>query len=242
LALVTVSCLGSDFADSVEGAWQMTSGTLDGEEIPLLDSHPITITFEGDQVSETASCNGYGGAYELSGASITWGNPTMTEMACFPEETMRAEAMFADAIIRIETVTVDEGLTLTGYGVELVFEGLDPVPDSELTGTMWVLNGLIQGDAVSPPVSTTGAYVVFDDDGSLEGDTGCRPFSGHYTISGAEVVVTDLAADGHECEPGLAEQDSHFISAIEGGFRVEIVEDTLTTRARGDEGLSFVAG
>jgi heat shock protein HslJ len=126
IALVATACLGSDFADSVEGSWQMTSGTIDGEEIPLLDSHPVTITFEGDQVSGTAACNGYGGTFDLDGSEITINELAMTEMACVPEEIMETEAMFATAISRVETVAFDDQMTLSGEGVQLVFESLDP--------------------------------------------------------------------------------------------------------------------
>lgn len=125
IAMLATACLGSDFADSVEGSWQMTSGTVDGEDIPLLESHPITITFEGEQVSGTAACNGYGGTFELNGSEIAVGGLAMTEMACFPEETMEAEAMFATAISRVETVAIDDQMTLSGEGVELVFEALE---------------------------------------------------------------------------------------------------------------------
>jgi heat shock protein HslJ len=64
IALTSAACLGPGSTDSVEGPWQLTTGTVDGEEIPILESHPITIVFEGDQVSGTASCNGYGGTYD----------------------------------------------------------------------------------------------------------------------------------------------------------------------------------
>lgn len=241
LTLLTSACLGSDFADSVEGPWQMTTGTVEGEEIPLLASHPITIDFEGDQVTGTAACNGYGGTFELNGSEISIGALSMTEMACFPEEAMRAEAMFAEAIPRVDTVELDDGLTLTGPGVELVFEALEPVPDAELTGVVWVLDGLIEGDAVSTPVPDTRATIELSSDGTASGDTGCRPFSGRYIISGAEVIMTELAADGHECEPDLTDQDNLFFSVVGDGFRVEIGGGRLTMWSRGDEGLTFVA-
>lgn len=125
LALISTACLGSDFADSVEGSWQMSSGTVDGEEIPIVDTHPITITFEEGQVSGTASCNGYGGTYEIEGSTITFSDLTMTEMACTPEETMQAEGMFATSITRVDSVSLDGYLTLSGDGVEMVFEGLE---------------------------------------------------------------------------------------------------------------------
>lgn len=241
LTIVSVACLGTDFAASVEGPWQMTAGTVDGEEIPLLDSHPITINFEDGEVHGTAACNGYSGTFQLSASEI-FSSLGMTEMACSPEETMEAEAMFAAGITRVDTVEVDGQLTLSGDDVEMVFEPLEPVPDAGLTGTRWVLDGLIQGDTVSTPVLDTEAFIQLFEDNTLVGDTGCRPFSGQYTISGAEVVVTELAADGHQCEDPLADQDNRFISAIEGGFRVEIEEGRLTTWGQGDEGLTFIAG
>jgi heat shock protein HslJ len=241
LVMISTACLGSDFADSVEGSWQMTSGTVDGNQIPIVDTHPISIAFDQDEVSGTASCNGYGGTYELDGSTITFRDLAMTEMACSPEETMQAEAMFATALTRVDSVSLDGELTLSGDGVEMVFDALEPVPESELTNTVWVLDGLIQGESVSSPVSETGATIEFSSDGSAQGDTGCRPFSGRYTVSGAEVIMTELAADGQECEPAMASQDSLFLTVIGDGFRVEIEEDRLTTWIPGAEGLTFVA-
>lgn len=241
VAITLVACLGSDFANSVDGSWQLTRGTVDGEAIPILESHPITITFEEDQIGGTASCNSYGGTYELDGPTITFGSLAMTEMACMPEETMAAEQLFGSALTMVETVGLDGNLTLSGPGVELVFEPLEPVPDSELTNAVWALDGLIEGDAVSTPVLDSRATIEFFTDGSVLGDTGCRTFSGQYQVNGAEVVLTELATEGHECEPALEDQDNRMISALEGGFRVEIDGDRLTTWAQGDEGLTFTA-
>jgi heat shock protein HslJ len=234
-----VACLGSDFADSVEGSWQMTSGTVGGEEISLVSSHPITITFEGDQVSGTASCNGYGGTFQLSGSEISFGNLAMTEMACFPEETMQAEALFAEGLTMVDAIAVDEVLTLSGDGVEMEFERLEPVPEADLTNTVWVLDGLISGDAVSS-VSGERATLELFTDGSILGGTGCRLLQGQYTISGPEVVFTEFSAEG-ECDPALTDQDNHVVSVLGDGFRVEIDGQRLTVWSAGDEGLSYRA-
>lgn len=241
LALVTAACLGSDFADSLQGSWELASGTVDGEEIPLLDSHPITIQFDGDQVRGTAACNTYFGGYEVSRSRISFDALALTEMGCFPDQVMRAEAMYADAISRVESVSLDGDLTLSGEGVELVFDASDPAPDAELNGTVWALDSLVRGDSVSTPVSGSRATIEFFSDGSVLGDTGCRPFSGQYTVSGREVVVTEITADGHECEPGYADQDQHFLDAIGDGFRVDIDGRRLTVWGRGDIGLVFIS-
>ncbi len=72
------------------------------------------------------------------------------------------------------------------------------------------------------------------------GSTGCRGLTGQWTISGSEVVMTELGASG-DCSSELAAQDSHVISSLEGGFRVEIDGERLTTWSRGDEGLTYKA-
>lgn len=239
IGLLSAACLGSDFADSVEGSWQMTTGTVDGEAIPLIESHPITMTFEDGQVNGTASCNGYGGSYELSGSSITFGNLAMTEMACLPEETMEAEAVFAEALTRVDSISLDGTLMLSGDGVEMSFEALEPVPEAELTNTVWVLDGLISGDAVSS-VSGERATLELFSDGSVLGGSGCRLLRGQYTITGAEVSFTEFSAEG-ECEPSLAAQDSHVVTVLGDGFRVETDGQRLTLWSMGDEGLSYHA-
>lgn len=128
LALALVGCLGSDFADSLDGSWELISGSVDGEEIQVTEDHPITITFDGGRVSGAAPCNSYAGTFELSGSEITVGDLAMTEMACLPPETMEAESMYADALTRVDSVSIDEGLALSGDGVDLNFESLGPIP------------------------------------------------------------------------------------------------------------------
>ena len=123
LALTITACLGSDFSDSLEGSWQLTSGTVDGADVPILENHAITIDFEGDQVSGVAACNSFSGSFTRDGTSIEFGNIAMTEMACIdPPEAMEAEAAFVAGLLAVDTVNIDDGLTLSGAGVELVFE------------------------------------------------------------------------------------------------------------------------
>lgn len=239
LALSTVACLGSDFADSLEGSWQLTSGTVDGEPIPILDSHPITIVFDGEQVSGTASCNGYGGTYDLSGSAISFGDLAMTEMACDPPETMEAEARYAQGLMAATTVAIDGDLILTGPDVELIFTALEPVPDAELTNTVWVLDGLVANDAVSSVAGET-ATLEFFTDGSILGTTGCRSFAGQYVVAGAEVEVTDLAADASECDPTLTAQDDHVLTTLGDGFTVDVEGNRLLVDS-GDLGLTYLA-
>lgn len=242
IGLALVACLGSDFSDSVKGTWRMTSGVVDGKDIPVLDDHPITIGFKDDGVvTGTAACNSYSGTFQLSGSGIRFDGLAMTEMACSPEHVMRAESMYADAITRVDKATLDNGLILSSEGVELVFEALEPAPDAELTNTVWVLDAMIQDDAVATPALDTRASLEFFTDGSMLGDTGCRPFAGRYTVAGAEVLLTEMTADGHQCEPELSEQDSHFLAVLGDRFTFRIEGDRLSLSGDGNVGLAFLS-
>lgn len=220
------------FGLDVFGSWELVSGEADGKPIPMLDSHPITIEISEDGAGGTAACNQYFGT-----PSDGFGQ---TEMACFPQEVMDSESAFLAALARVTESGAGEQLVLTGDGVELVFKPLAPVPEADLLNTVWVLESLTQGDAVSSIVADTRATLELFSDGSFIGSTGCRTIAGSYQISGAEVVFTNWGADG-ECPADLAEQDGRVISALEGGFRVEIESDRMTTWVHGDEGLVYRA-
>jgi heat shock protein HslJ len=248
LGLTLIACAEGDGApadpptsDPTASAWELESGALDGSPIPILGSHPITLSFTEDGAGGTAACNGYGGSYSISGNELTLSEVFQTEMACMPEETMESEQKYLEALGRVAKFTMTEvTLTLVGEGVELRYVLLPRVPTSELTGTVWVLDGLVGGDAVSSVGGERATLELFSD-GSLLGSTGCRSLNGSYTISGAEVRLTDLAVEG-ECPAGLQQQDDQVVTVLGDGFRATVDGQTLTLTIAGDEGLIYKAG
>lgn len=242
-ALITSSCIGTDFSDSLDGSWQLEAGTLEGEAITTIESHPVTMTLGNGEISGTAACNGFGGEYEVSGSTFSIsGGLAVTEMACHPPAVMESERMFLLALTTVDEVLLTNmGLLLRGADTELGFSAIEPAPASELTGTVWVLEGLGDGEAVSSMAAGSDrATLELFTDGSFIGSTGCRTISGTYLVTGAEVQFTNFRADG-DCEDDLSAQDRHVISALEGGIRVEIEGDRMTTSASRDEGLVYRA-
>jgi len=238
LAMSVTACLGNDFEASLNGSWQLVSGEVDGTPVPVIETHPITLTIGEDAVGGTAACNSY---FYAGSLPVSEGQGFgVTEMACAPPETMEAEALYLQGLSEIDSIEHGSpNLTLTGPSVTLEFEPLDPVPTADLLGTVWVLDGLVQGESVSS-VSGERATLELFTDGSFIGSTGCRSIVGSYIVYGAEVQFTNFGANG-ECSAELAEQDGRVISALEGGFRVEIEGDRMTTWVAGDEGLIYRA-
>jgi len=227
-------------SDPTRSAWELESGTLDDGPISIVVGHPITLSFTEDSAGGTAACNGYGGAYTISGLELTFAPPAVTEMACMPEEVMESEARYLAALVRVSNFSMaEEKLTLTGEGVELIFAELPPVPTAELTDTVWVLDSLVDDDAVSSVMGDRATLELFTD-GSVIGSTGCRTFTGRYSISGADVVLTDLSLQG-ECPAELQDQDDQVVTVLGDGFRVETEGEILTVSPGKDQGLIYTA-
>ena len=111
-------------SDPTESAWVLQSGTLEGAAIPIVDDHPITLTFDPDleEAGGVSACNNYFGGYTISGAEISFSDLGQTMMACEPEEVMDSETKYLRAMALVGGFTATEDtLTLTGDGVELVF-------------------------------------------------------------------------------------------------------------------------
>jgi heat shock protein HslJ len=235
LILVAACDLAGPAVD-ITGDWRLTGGTRAGEPIPLVVAAPITMRIDGDEIGGTAACNHYGGEVSINGNRITVGSLMVTEMACDPA-VMESESAYLAAIAEVDRFERrGNALTLSGEAVELTYAFVPPTADASLTGPAWLLDGLIEGDAVS---STMGdpATLELRDDGTLTGGTGCRTFDGRYTASDDGVSVSDLVNTDQAC-PGLERQDEHVLEVIADGFSYEISGDRLTL-TDGDLGLVY---
>ena len=125
LALTLTACAEPSeqaATDPTEFAWVLESGTVNGEPVPMVDTHPITLVFEEEEAGGTSACNQYFGAYTISGAELSFGDMAQTMMACMPDEVMDSESRYLEALGLVETFNATaDTLTLTGEGVELVF-------------------------------------------------------------------------------------------------------------------------
>ncbi len=220
------------------GAWELTNGTVDGRAIPNVEGYRISLVMEGGSLSGTAACNGYGGDYTVDGGTVRIANLGATDMGCLPE-VMEAEARYLERFHDLDGMVVNgDELVLTGPGVELRYRRLPPVPTAALIGRRWVLESVVEGDAVSAAVGEPATLELFED-GSLSGSTGCRTLDGDYRITGDEVFFWQFGADG-ECGRAVERQDNQVVTVLGDGFTVTIPGDrTMTATSSGGEALIF---
>lgn len=255
LSLLPVACSGPDAPArdgdptprsggrdvDAEGVWAFESGEGPSGEIEPSPRSPITMEIDAAKVRGSAGCNSYGGSVSIDGESFEAGGLALTEIAC-PPELAEAEERFVEAIGAVDTISIDgERLTLTGPDTALVFRLVPPIDPKPLTGTVWILDSLVEGAASSSPVaSAEPARLLLKPGGTFEGTTGCRSFSGTWTTSGDVVAVTQMVFEG-DCTSGR-DQDAHVAAALGTGFRAERDGDRLTvTSEKGGFGLVYRA-
>ena len=120
-ALVTGCSSATTDEIDMTGNWQLVSGSVDGQDIPLIDGSPVSLKVTGTEIGGSSACNSYGGQFILDGSSISIGDLSTTLMMCTPD-VMDVEIPYTAALSEVDTVALEGGqLVLTGPGIELTF-------------------------------------------------------------------------------------------------------------------------
>lgn len=219
------------------GGWVLQSGTVNGEVLVLVPGYDATLDIEADgTIGGTASCNGYGGSADISGGSFTVGEYMQTEMGCEPGP-MALESQFLTGLgLASNHEVVDGELRIFGDQVQMRFASVAPISASELVGTEWVMDTLIDGETATSVRSNP--TLVLNEDGSFTGSTGCRTLTGTWQLDDLGLQFPSMAADG-ECDADLVDQDGFVVSALEGPNTVEIDGPRLTLTSSGQQGLGY---
>lgn len=227
--------------EPIDGSWQLTSGAVDGRQIPILDDHPITLTFRGAEIGGTAACNNYGARVRVADGALRIEEVGLTAMACAPPEAMEAEAVYLEALSRVTAFQRrGDELVAVGDAVDLVYEALPAPPTTDLVDTSWVLDTLVTGEVAAAPVGEP-ATLEIRSDGSFSGSTGCRSFAGRWVENANRIDTPEWGLQG-ECPAGLARQDSHVVSVIGDGFVPTVEGDRLTIADPNGDALVYRAG
>jgi heat shock protein HslJ len=237
--LVVAGCAtATGAAPEVTGEWELVEFSQDGAVVPGPVGVRATLTVADGELSGTSFCNSYSGTYRLDGDELTVSGLGGTEMGCAPE-LMDAESAYLGALGAVDRAATTDGyLVLSGADAELRFRPMPTVPESDVAGTRWILETLLDGEIAS---STTGLPAVLElaDDGTLTASTGCRALTGRWTLDGDVVRVAGVAPAEATCDQDVAAQDEQVTAVLSEDFRVSVTEDSLAVTGHGGLGLVY---
>lgn len=244
VAAVTAGCgdrAGTADAGDVdlEGSWHLVTGN-DAQGAFDLAGRDVTLVVEGGEVSGTSACNHYFGNVTVDDETVAFGGLGGTEMGCDPP-VMDLEQRYLTALAAVDQgVRTRDDLTLVGPDISLDLALDPPVEDEALTGTVWRLMSLIEGETVSSVLGD--GKLVLGDEGTFEGSSGCRDLRGEYTLDGTTVSVGTLETGSGSCPPDLRRQHRHVVEVLEGGFTATVDGTRLTLIGQAGNGLDLTAG
>ena len=223
-----------------------------GQPRDLVPGTRIEVTFREDgRLGARAGCNSIDGTPTITAERITLADGAITEMACSPAHTEQ-DSWLHDLFSGGLTYALDgDRLTLTAdtTTIELVDREIAE-PDRPLEATVWTLDGMIDGDAVSSVPGDIAATVTFDPDAgtvAVEG-TGCNGGGGDYTpaadpdASTGELTVGPLAWTRMACGEPSASVEAALGAVLDGTISYQVEAATLVLSHPGGQGLTLRAG
>lgn len=140
--------LGAELAAAQDGAellrrepWQLeTFGPLDAPEVAKTE-RPATLSFEAERVSGFSGCNNFGGAYQATADTISFGPLISTLAACTDDVLTRQEREIYSALTGTVAYTIANGRLRISYdeGRKQLTYRAESVPASVVDGTVTYL-------------------------------------------------------------------------------------------------------
>ena len=246
LTIATVTILGacsSAGAPASPSASAPTPGlagrtflSTDVRGVTLVPGSRVTLTFGDDgSLGTGAGCNSMGGAYAIDGDRLTTGQMMTTEMGC-AEPLMKQDAwlstFLSDVTFTLEgdTLTLDDGtVTVTLLDQKVA------TPDQPIEGTLWVVDGIVTGEAVSGVLTgvTASLRIV---DGQAEVRFGCNTGGGPVEVTPDTLTFGPMTSTKMACEPNAMAMEAAVAAVVQATVPYSIDADTLTLDA-GANGL-----
>ena len=205
----------------------------------LVPGSVVRLSFQDGQIGATGGCNSMGGPYAIDGDRLVVSQLAMTEMACAPD--LMDQDQWLAGLLDGATIAL-EGDTLTLAKNETRLSLLDREvadPDRPLTGTRWIVDGLVSADAVSSvPVGVVAALTF--EAGRVDVEAGCNQGGGSATVTDTTVTFGPIALTKMACEGGAMEVE-RAVSAVLSGEVLYTIEAGTLTLDGGAAGLTLRA-
>ncbi len=233
----------SELSSLLAGRTFLSTG-LDGHT--LVEGTQIALSFEHTSMSASAGCNQLGGTMSIDGDTLVVGDMMQTEMGC--EEALMEQDTWLGSLLQARPTLSLDGDTLSVTSADSTVTLVDREvadPDLPLVGTTWVVDGLIDGDAISSvPKNTEASMTITDGQATLH--TGCNTGDALIEISDSTITFEPVEITAMACEPDAMRLEAAVTNALRGEVSYSIEAGRLTLLVVDDDGetlgLTMIAG
>ncbi|MHB8958056.1 MAG: META domain-containing protein [Candidatus Limnocylindrales bacterium] len=191
----------------------------------LVAGTKVTLTFRDATLSASAGCNSMSGEYHIVGSTLSVGSLATTEMGC-QQDLMAQDAWLAELLPGATVQLGSTSLTVTKGGVALEFVDRQTT-NLPLEATMWTVDGLVSGDAVSSvPQGVAATLVIRGREAQVY--TGCNWASVAVTVADGTIAFSPMSMTARGCTGGATPVEQAVMAALEGVQPYVIAGDSLT--------------
>lgn len=197
----------------------------------VLPEVEITALFLDGHVNGLAGCNTYFGSYNTNLDQLAFTEVVSTGMTCDDMAgVMDQENEFLSALAESTTFKLtDSKMEIIGFDGEpvLIFSRSAPSP---LQGTLWLLDYYAGSDGeIFSLIPGTEISIVFNDDNTLYGSSGCNNYSSTYSIEDDNISINEIITTRMYCSDpdGTMDQELGFQTALNSATSYHIEENTL---------------
>lgn len=206
---------------------------------PMLRNTAITLSFDGNgQAGGSGGCNSYGGSYTIDGKRLQFSDVFSTLMACLSDEVMQQEVDYLAALSMVtgyRRIGPERLVLDLRDGGALVFVAIPTLP-----GSAWVLidDGLLDGENLV--TADSGVTLMFNKDGTVNGDSGCNLYRSTYTLIVGSLTFDPILSTRRACLNEDANAlEAHLFAALEATTRYTLTPDQLSLDF-GEDGQQLV--
>jgi heat shock protein HslJ len=223
LASLATTALAQDEAppvpiEAAEGiTWQLVEQSIDGEMTALPDDVVVTLILVDGQAGGSGGCNNYFAAYELDGASLTFGEIGATMMFC-EGPAGEVETVYLGNLADVAMWANTGGsLILQDAAGEPTLNFLpadeQPIPVETLEGPVWLLaEQATEGDLAAVPEGILVTITL--DDGRAGGNGGCNSYFASYELDGAAITFSEVGSTMMACLGPAADVETAYLANL----------------------------
>ena len=218
-------------------AWTVINYNNGNEAVVgMIAGSEVTLNFGTDgNVSGSAGCNRYTGAYQAENQTLKVSQLATTMMMCAsPEGVMEQETKYVAALQKAATYSIDGNmLTIRDASGATQVIATPAAAAAGLGGTAWTVIHYNNGnEAVVGMIAGSEVTLNFGTDGQVNGSAGCNRYAGPYQSQDAALTVGQLATTMMMCASpeGVMEQETKYVAALQKAATYSIDGNMLTIR------------